>query len=385
MTRTARATGNNMAPPEKQRYNEITRHQAGRNPFSICRCPPHRVRNRFTRDRPTQERGRTLCHAVTPGQNPKPRRALPLLTTLLALSLPGFANAQINVVTRHNNNARTAQYLTETTLTTTNVKAATFGKLFSLPTDGDVYAQPLYISNLAIPGKGTHNVVFIATVNNTLYAYDADNASGVLYWQVNLGPQVPASIIASQNLPGGTGIVSTPAIDMTTKTIYVCNKDYFNGVVAFHLHALDITTGAEKLGGPIAISATVNGTGDGNDGNGAYPFQAPQQHNNRSAITLANGNVYVVFASHEDRNPYHGWVMSYNMTTLGAKRRPYHYARQEAKAESGCRARDLTVDASGKTVLRWRQRNLRRQHKPRHGNRETQREYHRCRLVRALQ
>ena len=269
-----------------------------------------------------------------------------LLFTLPALFASGFANAQGNVVMRHNNSARTAQYLTETALTTANVKPATFGKLFSLPVDGDVYAQPLYLSNLAIPGKGTHNVVFISTVNNTLYAYDADDQNGTLYWKVNFGPQVPASIIASQNLPGGTGIVATPAIDLSTKTLYVCNKDYFNGSVAFHLHALDVTTGAEKLNGPVAISATVSGTGDGSDGNGHIVF-SPIQHNNRAAITLANGNVYVVFASHEDRSPYHGWVMSYNSTTL-AQNGVHITTPSGGLGGIWMSGEGLTVDAAGK-------------------------------------
>ncbi len=286
------------------------------------------------------------CHARLKSRIQNPKSKILLLSTLLACAAQGFANAQVNVVMRHNNSARTAQNLAETTLTTANVKPATFGKLFSLPTDGDVYAQPLYLSNLAIPGKGTHNVVFIATVNNTLYAYDADDSTGVLYWKVNLGPQVPANFIASQNLPGGTGIVSTPAIDLTTKTIYVCNKDYFNGNIAFHLHALDVTTGAEKLGGPVAIAATVNGTGDGNDGAGHIPFN-PQQHNNRTAITLANGNVYVVFASHEDRQPYHGWVMSYNAATLAQNG---VHITTPGGSEGGIwmSGEGLTVDSAGK-------------------------------------
>ena len=274
------------------------------------------------------------------------RFARPALFALPVLFASGSAHSQTNVVMRHNNSARTAQNLTETTLTTANVKPATFGRLFSLPVDGDIYAQPLYLANLAIPGKGTHNVVFVATVNNTLYAYDADDPNAILYWKVNFGPQVPAAYIASQNLPGGTGVVATPAIDLTTKTIYVCNKDYFNGAIAFHLHALDVTTGAEKLGGPVAIAATVNGTGDGNDGNGHIPFN-PQQHNNRTAITLANGNVYVVFASHEDRQPYHGWVISYNATTL-AQNGVHITTPSGSEGGIWMSGEGLTVDAAGK-------------------------------------
>ena len=243
-------------------------------------------------------------------------RNLLRFATAALFAMPLSAPAQTNVTMRHNNNSRTGAYLNETALTTTTVTPAKFGRLYSLPVDGDLYAQPLYLSNIAIPGKGTHNVLYLATTHNSVYAYDADDAAGNVLWQVNLGPAVPQAFINSQNLPGEVGIISTPAIDTATNTIYVCTKDYFNNTIAFHLHALDLTTGADKVnpngaaGSGVLIAAQVNGTGDGNDGNGHVPFVAGQ-HNQRAAVTLANGNVYLTFGAHEDRNPYHGWILSY--------------------------------------------------------------------------
>ena len=236
-----------------------------------------------------------------------------LLAALFATPTP--LNAQTNVTVRHNDLARTGQYLNETTLNAVNVNPSQFGLLFTLPVDGEIYAQPLYVSSLAIPGKGTHNVVFVATAHNTIYAYDADDSTGALLWSVSLGPSVPSSVINTPNLPIEVGTTSTPTIDLTTGTIYICCKDYFNSIQNFHLHALDIHTGAEKTGSPVAISAVVNGTGDGNDGAGHIPFLITHQ-NQRVALTLANGAIYLGFGSHEDYSPYHGWVLSYNAATL---------------------------------------------------------------------
>ena len=236
-----------------------------------------------------------------------------LLAALFAAPLP--SSAQTNVTVRHNDLSRTGQYLNETTLNATNVNPSQFGLVFTLPVDGEIYAQPLYVSGLTIPGKGAHNVVFVATAHNTIYAYDADDAAGNLLWSVSLGPSVPSSVINTPNLPIEVGTTSTPTIDLTTGTLYVCCKDYFSSVQNFHLHALDIHTGAKKTGSPVAISAIVNGTGDGSDGAGHVPFLISHQ-NQRVALTLANGNIYLGFGSHEDYSPYHGWVLSYNAATL---------------------------------------------------------------------
>ena len=255
------------------------------------------------------------------------KKAFALTASLLALSaLTKPAAAQTNdtrtihVVTRHNDNQRTGQYLNETALTTANVNATNFGLLFSIPVTGEIYAQPLYLSNFPI-GGGTHDVVFIATAHNDIYAFDATGQNPNPYWHVNLGPSVPSSVINTPNLPVEVGTISTPAIDLATNTLYVCSKDYYGNVQRFHLHALNLATGADKInangttGSGILIAAQVNGNGDGNDGAGHVPFRATQE-NQRCAVTLANGNIYLAFAGHEDYYPYHGWVLSY--TALSA-------------------------------------------------------------------
>src|SRR5580704_1742530 len=167
---------------------------------------------------------------------------------------------QVNVLTQHGDNLRSGANLNETTLNTSNVNVDGFGKLFTCPVDGHIYSQPLYISNLAISG-GTHNVVFVTTAHDSVYAFDADH--GTQYWHTSLGTPVPSSVINTPNIPVEVGIISTPVIDSTTNTIYVVALTYENSVQIFRLHALDITTGAEKLGGPVVIAAQVSGTGEG--------------------------------------------------------------------------------------------------------------------------
>ncbi len=239
--------------------------------------------------------------------------ALPLCGLSAPVSAQDTRN--INVVMRHNDNARTGQYLNETTLNAANVNPAQFGLLFSLPVTGEIYAQPLYVSNLAIAG-GTHDVVFVATAHNDLYAYDATGQNPTPYWRVNLGPSVPSGIIGTPNLPVEVGIISTPAIDVTAGTMYVCCKDYVNNVQRFHLHAIDLATGADKQAAvEIAAKTPGGGAGGDTDGKGNVVFQ-PGKHNQRCAVTLANGNIYLAFASHEDYGPYHGWVLSYAAATL---------------------------------------------------------------------
>ena len=236
------------------------------------------------------------------------------LTFLLSLGV-GPAWAQVSVLTQHNNNSRTGANLNETTLTTANVKS-NFGKLFSMPVDGFVFAQPLYMPNL-----GGHNVLFVATAHDSVYAFDAD--SGAPLWQVSLGMSVSNLVINGTNILVEVGIISTPVIDPSTNTLYVVAKTndgtISNPVQVFRLHALNILTGAEKLGGPVQIAATYPGSGDPNDGAGNVLFVASEE-NQRAALTLVNGVVYrvvyVAFASHEDRNPYHGWVLAYNAANL---------------------------------------------------------------------
>lgn len=275
-----------------------------------------------------------------------PRMLRFLSILLLLLGAVHAGNAQINVLTRHYDNYRTGINLNETILNTSNVNPAQFGKLFSRAVDGEIYAQPLYVSNLVIPGKGTHNVVFVATAHNSIYAYDADDpAQNDPLWHVNLGASVPSMVIQTPNLPVEVGLISTPVIDLSTQTIYAVTKNYENSTQLFRLHALHLTTGAHKPGSPVLITGSVPGSGEGNDGNGNVPFVAAKQ-NQRVALTLANGNVYVAFASHEDYSPYHGWIFAYDKTTL-AKRYTHNNTPNGWMGGIWMSGEGLAVDDSG--------------------------------------
>ena len=251
-----------------------------------------------------------------------------VLTSLMAAALlPACANpcaAQVSVTTYHNDNGRTGQNLQEVTLTTTNVNANTFGKLFSQSVDGYSYSQPLYMPNVAIPNNGTHNVVYVATMNDSVYAFDADSNTGTNaqpLWKVNFtNPSLGITTISTSALhcPDAitthVGIMSTPVIDPTTNTLYVLVRTVETGTYFQRLHALDITTGAEKFGGPVAIVATATGSGKGSR-EGVITFN-PLLEGQRSALLLQNGLVYISWASLCDYGSYHGWVMAYNAQTL---------------------------------------------------------------------
>src|SRR5579884_1450921 len=230
------------------------------------------------------------------------------------------------VLTYHNDNARTGLNSGETILTPADVNSTSFGKLFSYHLDGQMYAQPLYVPNLAIPGKGTHDVVFAATEHDSVYAFDADTngPGGGLLWQASfINPTagvttMPTADVGSSGVSPEIGITSTPVIDPATNTLYVVamTKEVSGTTVSYHqrLHALDITTGDEKFGGPVDIQASVPGTGD-SAVNGVVSFD-PKRHLQRAALLLDHGYVYIAWASHFDQRPYHGWLMAYNATTL---------------------------------------------------------------------
>ncbi|HEX5483016.1 MAG TPA: fibronectin type III domain-containing protein, partial [Terriglobia bacterium] len=221
--------------------------------------------------------------------------------------------------TYHNDNLRTGVNSTETVLTQANVNPNQFGKLFSYPIDGIAFASPLYVANVNIPGKGYHNVVYVATEHDSVYAFDADGRSGTPLWQVSFLKAGVTTVPCADtgecgDIPTEIGITGTPTIDQTTGTLYVVAKTKEGTGYVQRLHALDITTGAEKFGGPVVIQASVAGTGAGSSG-GLVPFDALRE-NQRPALLLNNGVIYIAFASHGDQPPWHGWVLGYSASTL---------------------------------------------------------------------
>jgi len=214
----------------------------------------------------------------------------------------------------------TGQNLKETNLTTANVNQSTFGKLFSYSLDDQTYAQPLYVANVTFPGAGQHNVVYVATESNTVYAFDADGGTPTPFWKKSLMPGGASPVDGTKT--GGiggpitphVGITSTPVIDGSTGTLYVVSVTQESGGQVHRLHALDITTGNEKFGGPVAIQASVAGTGAGSN-KGQISFDA-NLHLQRSALALVDGVVYIAWASYQDYGNYHGWVMGYDASSL---------------------------------------------------------------------
>ncbi len=240
------------------------------------------------------------------------------LVLLAAIAAPLSAYAQTSILTQHYDNARTGQNTDETILTPTNVNSTTFGKLFVLGVDGQVYAQPLYVPGVTIPGKGTHNVLYIATEHDDVYAFDAD-AGGAPLWYVTFLVNGATTLSTAdvgniQDINPEIGITGTPAIDSTTKTLYVVAKTKESGALIYRLHALDITSGAEKFGGPVVLSGSAPGTAP--DGNGtSVPFDT-QWENQRPGLLLQGGYLFIGFASHGDTGPWHGWILAYNAITL---------------------------------------------------------------------
>lgn len=227
----------------------------------------------------------------------------------------------ISVLTQHNNNTRAGLNDNETALTTSNVNTTHFGKLFTLNVDDQVYAQPLIAGNVIISGN-KHNVAYVATVNNTLYAFDGDD--GKMYWQKNFtaqGMRPPKNSDMTgacgghyQDFSGNIGIVGTPVIDSVSQVIYFVARSTNGTSFVQYLHAVNIINGNEMPGSPVKISAAYNGSGDGNNNN-VITFDA-QKQNQRQALTLLNGIVFITFSSHCDWGPYHGWILGYNSSTL---------------------------------------------------------------------
>jgi hypothetical protein len=245
------------------------------------------------------------------------------------------------VWTQHYDNSRTGANLQETVLNTTNVQMKTFGKLFSIPVDGQIYAQPLYIPALTV-GGAVHNVLYIATMENSLYAADAD--TGAILWQKNYGTPVPSNDVqcCCTDIIGDIGILSTPVIDTATSTLYLLERNK-NADGTYHqwIRAVDLATGADKFNSPREIAATYNG----------MSFN-PRIENQRPALTLANGNVYIAWASHTDCGDFHGWVISYQASDV-SKQSAVWSATTGSFTQGGIwmSGQGLTVDAAGNLYL----------------------------------
>jgi hypothetical protein len=294
----------------------------------------------------------------TPGT--QPGRHVITATTVLSPAGSGTATVYVNTYpgefTYHHDIFRTGQNRNEIALRHSNVNAAQFGKLFSYPVDGYIFAQPLYVANLMIPGKGYHNVVYIVTEHDSLYAFDAEGRTAAPLWKTSfIDPVHGITTIPTTDLTSDPeyqqpefGITATPVIDPASSTIYVHVRTKENGTYVQRLHALDLATGAEKLGGPVRIQASVSGTGVGSVA-GILPYDTKME-NVRSGLLLCNGVVYLGAASLGDQQPYHGWVLPYDARTL-AMRAAFNTSSDTRAAGVWQMGAGLSCDSSGNIFL----------------------------------
>jgi len=256
---------------------------------------------------------------------------------LLLLACTSALFGQVDVLTANYDNNRTNANLGEFILNTSNLNPTQFGKLHTFPVDGEVYAQPLYVHSVSVPGKGNLNLLIVATMHDSVYAFDADaKKSTAPVWKVNFGTSVnphdfdlapdPKALplgFSYDDILNEIGILSTPVIDRATRTIYVVHYAYGNDsqnpkTYAYYLHALDLATGQEKFNGPVLVQATVTGRGWGGQDvvtSGEYGFNAAWQLQ-RPGLLLLNGIVYLGFGSHGDLSPWHGWLLGYRADNL---------------------------------------------------------------------
>src|SRR5882672_3771325 len=281
--------------------------------------------------------GSTTVGTITPAGIYTPP-ATPGIHTILATSAVDSTksdSAKIavtdlpGVFTYHNDLARDGANTQELALTTATVTTVTFGKRFSCPVDGAAYTQPLWVPALNVNGT-VRNVIFVATQHDSVYAFDADIGPCVSLWQAKLldtahggtagETPVPTADVGNgfMDIQPEIGVTGTPVIDPATSTLYVVSKsEDLTSTFYQRLHALDLVSGNEKFAGPKAISASVPGAGDGSfcPSSGTISFDPRNQHQ-RPALSLSNGMVYLAWASHEDKTPYHGWLIGYNAATL---------------------------------------------------------------------
>jgi hypothetical protein len=238
-------------------------------------------------------------------------RSLTICGALYATAAILFS--QPNVLTWHNDNARTGQNLAEIILAPRNVRSATFGRLGVLTVDGKVDAQPLYVQSVAVPGQGTHNILYVATEHGSLYAFDADNFTQLRRVSLLGANETPSDDHGCSQVTPEIGITATPAIDLQAGPsgmlfAIAMSKDAA-GRYHHRLHALDLPALGEQLGGPVEIQASY-------PGKGAENTFDPRVHVERPGLLIANGVVYTSWGSHCDGGPYAGWLLSYNETTL---------------------------------------------------------------------
>lgn len=225
------------------------------------------------------------------------------------------------VVTRSYDNARSGVNPNETQLTPDNVNTARFGKVFSYDVDTSIYGQPLYVPAVNIPGMGTHNVIYVATENDSVYAFDADRNLGGPLWKSSLvdsangETSIPCADVSGCSVAATIGVTATPVISLERNVIYIEARSKQNTSYFHKLHALDLATGKEKFGGPVVMQASVPGTALDADAQGNVNFNNLRE-NARGALLLVNGLVCMAFASIDDVGPYHGWVLAYNADTL---------------------------------------------------------------------
>ena len=234
------------------------------------------------------------------------------LATVWVTDYPGM-------FTYHADRFRSGVNLQEFALTSATVKPSTFGKLFARAVDGQIYAQPLHVASLTIAGA-RRNLVFVATEHSSVYAFDADGKTTAPLWKRSfINPAAGITTIAKPAnalIAPEISISSTPVIDGATSTLYVSVSTSEHGNIIHRLHALSLTTGAEKFGGPITIQGSVPGTYPALTVNGRLPF-VPSQHLQRPALLLLNGNVYIAYGSNGDRLPYNGWLFAYSAQGTG--------------------------------------------------------------------
>ena len=240
-----------------------------------------------------------------------------VLATAVGLTAPHVTAGPVNVTTAQNDIARTGQNLLETTLTTSNVNAANFGLLFSQAVSGPVYAQPLYLSGLTVNGA-VHDVVFVATLSGAVYAFDANSNSGVNsnpLWSISLLDTTHGASPGATNY-GTQGTTGTPVIDPLSGLLYIVSASMENGNPIFRLHALNVLSGAETLGGPVVIAPTVAGSAP--DAVNGMVTLNPRDQKQRAGLLLLNGIVYVGFSSLSEAqlSEWHGWVVAFNASTL---------------------------------------------------------------------